>query len=268
VEEYKTDYVLDNFEEFKRLEKQALQKNYSLNDELKYLDLSGNKSVLDAGCGSGVLSRHLAEQNSKLNITACDFSEIRIFQATQYEKGTNSKIKYVQSNLDGLPFEDNTFDVVVSRFVYEYLQHPVQITQELKRVLKPGGCLYLIDLDGVFLNFWTSNNRFNTLLKELELGLDFDLYVGRKLPSFLQDAGLRNVNCRVSVHEFKTEIEVREEIENNLTRIQGAREKFTKILGSSAVYEEFLQLYVQEMERIVSEGNLMFFNKMITWGTK
>lgn len=267
MKEYQTSYVLDNFQEFERLERQSTQKNYSLENELQYLDYSGTKRVLDAGCGSGLLSRFLKEKNNKLEIVACDYSELRVQQAKRFNEN-NFNIEFVHSNLEKLPYEDKSFDIVVSRFVYEYLQSPVLITTELRRVLRPGGILYLIDLDGVFLNFWTSNKRFNFLLNKIERGVDFDLFVGRKLPSILHMSGLQKVDWKLTVHEFKNAVEVEEEIKNNIDRLNGARTKFSKILKSEEAFEEFKKLYIEEMRNISLQGNLLFFNKVIAWGVK
>lgn len=261
------DYVLDNPQEFERLEDQATQKNYFLKDELRFLDLKKGHRVLDAGCGSGVLSKYLGKNNPDISIDACDYSELRIKQAKQLNP-ENKNIRYHVSDLNTLKFEDNTFDVVVSRFVYEYLHDPVKTTKEICRVLKPGGTLYLIDLDGVFQNFWTANKRFNELLSKLNGTLDFDLFVGRKLPSIVHQAGLNEIKWEVSVHPFSQTEDIQKEINNNATRLAGARDKFSKILGGDKVFEEFAELYIQEMNRIQTQGNVMFFNKFIVWGKK
>src|SRR5690554_7563756 len=72
------DYVLDNPKEFKRLEDQVLQKAYSLEDELRHLDLRPGDRVLDAGCGSGVLSKFLIKKVPNITIDACDYSDLKI----------------------------------------------------------------------------------------------------------------------------------------------------------------------------------------------
>lgn len=263
---HKTSYVLDNHQEFERLEVQAKQKSYCLKDELSHLEIRPGMRLLDAGCGSGVVTKYLAKNYPDNDIDSCDFSEIRIQQARKMN-AENPKINYHVADLATLPFPDETFDGAISRYVYEYLPDPVRATKELARVLKPGGKLYLIDLDGVFLNFWTTNTHLNQLLDRLGRSIDFDLHVGKKLPSFLQMAGLQHIQWRVTVHPFTGE-ELLAERENNRIRLEGAREKFTKALESTELYEEFSRLYLEEMDKAERESSVMYFNKFIAWGVK
>ena len=261
------DYVLDNPKEFKRLEDQVLQKAYSLEDELRHLDLRPGDRVLDAGCGSAVLSKFLIKKVPNITIDACDYSDLRIQQA-QNLNTQSERITYHLSDLGSLPFAEGTFDVVISRYVFEYLKNPIEICHELKRVLRPGGIVYLIDLDGVFQNFWTANSRFNELLSLLEKKLDFDLFVGRKLPSILNQAGFKNISWDASIHLFNESEEIQKEIQNNFTRLVGAKEPFSKILGGEEVFDEFFHLYLEEMKKIETNGNVLFFNKFLAWGRK
>ncbi len=122
----KKNYVLDNVSEFERLEDQVTQKNYSLKEELRFLEIKGGQRILDAGCGSGVLSKFLVSKNIPITVDACDYSELRIKQAKQYNKAL-PQINYHVSDLNRLPFEDETFDTVFSRFVFEYLDDPIKV---------------------------------------------------------------------------------------------------------------------------------------------
>lgn len=256
-------YILENIDEFKRLERQAQQGHYSLKEELKHLSLSPNQVVLDAGCGSGLLSRYLADHFSNLQLMACDQSDLRLQQAK--EASAHRNIQYFQSDLSRLDLADESVDAVVCRFVYEYLQDPLQVTREFHRVLKPGGVAYLIDLDGVFLNYWTTNDKLNRYVEHLRNDLNIDLYVGRKLFSFLHSAHFQKVDYHVSLHDFKSDSEVEEEFVNNRDRILFAKDSLLESLGSEAAYEDFQDCYLAEMK---SKSSTMFFNKFVAWGQK
>lgn len=256
-------YILENTEEFKRLEKQAQQSHYSLFEELKFLNLKAGYKVLDAGCGSGLLSRHLLSRQRDLEVHACDQSDIRLQQAKEVSKGFN--INYFKTSLDSIDVQPESFDVVVCRFVYEYLKNPLEVSREFHRILKPGGIVYLIDLDGVFLNFWTTNNKLNHYVELLRNELDVDLYVGRKLASILVSSQFKDVKSKVSLHHFSTALELADERQNNSDRIIFAKESLLGILGGEAAYQDFRETYLNEMQSV---GSTMFFNKFVVWGEK
>lgn len=252
-------YILEHEGEFERLEKQATQKHYSLKEEFKHLSLSKNASVLDAGCGSGLVSRFLVEQEPTIKVSAVDFSDIRIAQAKKNNPPNYDQITFERADLNELPFADNTFDFVVSRFVYEYLPNPIHTTKELHRVLKPGGKIYLIDLDGVFLNFWTTDEKLNSQIKKISESIDIDLYVGRKLVSFVKKNKFKNIKWDMSAHAFKSSLEISEERSNNKERLQFAIPTLKQIFGNIEDIEQFQKTYLAHMS--TDEAGIMFFNK-------
>jgi len=83
------------------------------------------KTILDAGCGNGAISNYL----EGFNITAMDRSE----EALKYVKN-----KAILGSLDNLPFEDNSFDMVMCSDVLEHLPDEIykQTIKEFKRVSK------------------------------------------------------------------------------------------------------------------------------------
>lgn len=260
-------YVLEDEAEFYRLEKQAKQKNYNLEEEFRHLQIKPQARILDAGCGSGLVSRFLKDREPSSSITAIDYSDIRVAQAKKNNPPQYQDIQFEQADLNKLPYEDNSFDLVVSRFVYEYLPDPVATTKELRRVLKPGGRIYLVDLDGLFLNFWTNDQEFNQTLKDFSNKLEIDLYVGRKLSSYINLAGFKNVDWDVTLHKFKNETDINDEHFNNIERLKFGTETFAKYFKNKAAYDAFSEKYLAEM-KINNKGNTLFFNKFSAWGVK
>lgn len=259
-------YIMEHEEEFSRLEKQCRQKHYSLEEELKNLKLFNGAKVLDAGCGGGVLSRFLADKSLNLDVNSCDASELRVKQAQNFSQSNSQhkKIKFFYSNLESIQAQDNSFDFVICRYVYEYLKNPLQITKELTRVLKPGGKLCLIDLDGVFFNLHTSNQIFQSLLGEVQSKLNIDLFVGRKLANFVKNSGLTNIKKISTLHDFQGE-ELEEEYINTRQRLINARPDFIKILETEAKVDRFTEMYLSEMKK---DENTLFHNKFVVIGTK
>jgi len=91
--------------------------------------------ILDFGCGGG----ELVSAFNHLGYTAfgCDVKLNEETGAADSDK--NELIREIQLHPYRLPFEDNTFDVVVSDQVFEHVQDYPAALSEIKRILKPGG---------------------------------------------------------------------------------------------------------------------------------
>lgn len=97
--------------------------------------------VLDIGSGHGRVCQLVVETVENLRLTAVDMSR-ELLRNFVVEPGTNGvTLQLIEANVDtdGLPFTDDTFDVVVSNRVFHYLSDPVAGLREAKRVAKPGG---------------------------------------------------------------------------------------------------------------------------------
>ena len=91
------------------------------------------KRVLDLGCRSGALTKHLLEGNTVVGLDV---------DAAALAKAAALGIEPVQANVEEpLPFEDATFDAVVAGELFEHLQFPDALVAEIRRVLRPGGVL-------------------------------------------------------------------------------------------------------------------------------
>jgi len=260
-------YILEHSHEVNRLELQSKQKNYSLPQELRHLDFEkAGITIVDAGCGSGLISRFLAKHNPSASIKAFDFSKIRIDQAKELSQSPRYKnISFDSCNLESIPLLNESIDIVICRFVYEYLKDPLKITREFKRILKPDGIVYLIDVDGLFLNIWSQNGRFNDLISKLKKELDIDLYVGRKLSGFLHATRFKRVFWDATIHNFIDQQDIEQEYINNKDRLIFAKDQLTSILGDEETFNEFSELYLNEMKK---QSTTLFFNKFVAWGVK
>jgi ubiquinone/menaquinone biosynthesis C-methylase UbiE len=87
------------------------------------------RRVLEVGCGRGHLARLLASTNS---VTACDIS----IPARLKNDGTG--VTYVAANIEALPFDDSSFDYVVTTHTLEHVQDLQKAMRELRRVAGEG----------------------------------------------------------------------------------------------------------------------------------
>jgi len=90
--------------------------------------------LLDAGCGSDLpqLSQYGPKVGLALGVDV---------EAPKVELPPNTRVHV--GNLEQLPLASNSVDIVISRSVFEHLEHPDRVLAEIQRVLRPGGRLVL-----------------------------------------------------------------------------------------------------------------------------
>ena len=132
---------LSGLDEFHLLKKEATEEMASL------LNLQQDTWVLDAGCGLGGPSRHLAAKYG-CRVTGIDLSRsfCDVAKAFAVRFGFENKLSYQQGSVLDLPYEDNSFDVVWTQHVSMNIENKQQFFSELYRVLKPGGFLACFDI--------------------------------------------------------------------------------------------------------------------------
>src|SRR5436190_14112443 len=101
--------------------------------------LPGNiNSVLEIACGTGQVTRLLREHFPEARIVATDLNPGMIEVAKKII-GEQDKIEWSVADAQELPFDDNTFDVVICQFGLMFLPDKQKGVNEAFRVLKPGG---------------------------------------------------------------------------------------------------------------------------------
>jgi len=101
-----------------------------------------NARILDAGCGTGTLTLALLRKlRVPVNLTAVDLSASVMATARKYVGKNNPNqqpVRFAQGNVLALPFADETFDLVVTSGVLEYVPLDEGFT-EIARVISRGG---------------------------------------------------------------------------------------------------------------------------------
>ncbi|AKB48860.1 SAM-dependent methyltransferase [Methanosarcina sp. Kolksee] len=97
-------------------------------------------SVLDVGCGTGEMSKMLADMGHK--VTGIDLSEKMLSVAKSKSPGS---IKFRIGDAENPPFDEGKFDAVVTRHVLWTLPNPEKALKSWRNVLKPGGKAVIID---------------------------------------------------------------------------------------------------------------------------
>ncbi|HEV2723386.1 MAG TPA: methyltransferase domain-containing protein, partial [Thermoleophilaceae bacterium] len=102
--------------------------------------LVGGRAVLDAGCGVGWGSLLLAEADPD-SLVAVDISPVAIEAAR--ERAGAAAVDFKVGDLEDLPLDDDSVDVVVCYEAIEHVYRPAVALDELRRVLRPGGILLI-----------------------------------------------------------------------------------------------------------------------------
>lgn len=111
---------------------------------LEYVNLPDTANILDLGCGTGKLLHRLAVNFPQLQGTGFDLSPEMISQANSRNRH-GERLKFVEGNSEAMPFAEAEFDAVFNTISFLHYPHPQQVFHEVSRVLRPGGCFYLVD---------------------------------------------------------------------------------------------------------------------------
>jgi ubiquinone/menaquinone biosynthesis C-methylase UbiE len=134
-----TDWSIDS-----DMLKKFLVRQKTMFDWLKDVT-KGNKKVkiLDQGTGIGQYAMACAKLGYR-NIRGMDFSEKMLERARKYAKVYKGKnIRFDLGDIRDMPYEDNTFDVIISPGIIEHVEETEKTVEELYRVVKNGGHVLL-----------------------------------------------------------------------------------------------------------------------------
>lgn len=97
------------------------------------------RRILDVGCGTGQLASRLQRELPGVQVVACDFSAGMLSRAA----ARRPRVRLVRGDAGRLPFDDRSFDAVVSTEAFHWFPDQATTLHEIHRVLRPGGRLLL-----------------------------------------------------------------------------------------------------------------------------
>lgn len=107
---------------------------------LARVQLRGNETVLDAGCGTGLLTEDLLQTLPEGQVIGVDLSKNMLRTAREHLASYGNKVAFVAADLNDLPFE-RAFDGIFSTAAFHWVTDHDKLFRSLYRTLKPGGWL-------------------------------------------------------------------------------------------------------------------------------
>ena len=153
--------------------------------------------ILDCGCGPGPITLGLAQWAPQGQTVGVDrgVEQLEGARALARELGVNN-VTFRQGDIFGLPFEDESFDIVFSQAVFCHIPDHEKALAEIKRVLRPGGLVAIRDIINGAVLSWPDEPLIREVARLFRLGEERsggNPDVGRELGTLLHRAGFRDV---------------------------------------------------------------------------
>lgn len=113
-------------------------------------ELAAGQRVLDVGCGTGTLLVFVKDQHPDVDAVGVDPDPKALERARRKARRAGVDVQFDQGYANALSYPDASFDRVLSSLMFHHLESDDrnEAMRELRRVLRPGGRLELVDLAG------------------------------------------------------------------------------------------------------------------------
>ncbi len=180
-------------------------------DKLISMISNNPKSILELGCGTGVLTEKLI---NKYHFTKYNASDI-VFECESYIRKISDKINFIPSDIEEFEFKEK-YDLIISNATFQWIENLEPFIEKLKKQLTPNGELIfstfgednlkeITDITNVGLNYYSLENLKNIFnpfeIKEEKLTLEFN-----SAKDVLKHLKLTGVNSIKSKHWTKSDL--------------------------------------------------------------
>ncbi len=178
---------------------------------LRMLPVRSASSVVDVGCGLGILAFEVAA-NLPVQFASVDIDHRFIGHAKTLRDrlsgagffAAGARLEFSVGDVGSLDFANDSFDFVFVRELFQFLPDPVHAAGELFRVLRPGKYVCVSDMDDQLRITWPPSSPAMDRLVSAVAGIQHerggDRAIGRKLTTYLRAAGF-DINSLVVLPE-------------------------------------------------------------------
>lgn len=165
-------------------EKEKYLNSFEKNKLLPMLGDVTGKKILDVGAGTGRLAIYLSNRGAE--VTALDLSE----KMMALIKRKNKKVMTKVGDAESLPFEENSFDIVVAAFLIVHLKDPSRFFDEVYRVLKEDGIFVVTNINQkdpplvktksgeiIIESFYHRPEKIKEILESLAFNIEYEIFV-------------------------------------------------------------------------------------------
>jgi len=117
-----------------------------------------NGRVLDIGTGTGSLAIEFAKKIPGVEVIGLDLSDV-VLEVARENAQNVSRVSFEKGDAENMPFEDDTFDLVISSNTLHLVKNPIKMFDEIQRVLKPKGRFFIGDFRRSLLGIFTQHIR-------------------------------------------------------------------------------------------------------------
>ena len=121
------------------------------------LEITPRSQLLDVGCGSGQVALMAAKDG--MEVTGVDIAGNLVERARARAQAEGLKVRFQEADAEALPFDDASFDVVVSLIGAMFAPRPELVARELLRVCVPGGTIAMAN--------WTPQGFIGQMFKTI-----------------------------------------------------------------------------------------------------
>lgn len=251
---------------FSPVEQDRLRRQAKFAEHTVYqnINFSTHKNILEVGCGVGAQSEILLRRFPNIKLTGIDLSKKQLAAARETLKScpyAEGRYELHEMNAENMTLKAGEYDGAFLCFVLEHVPDPRRVLSEVRRMLSPGGVVYITEvlnstffLDPYSPNVWKYWMAFN----DYQYDKKGDPFMGAKLGNLLMQIGFREIETEVKTWFFdnRKPQQRKEMIEFWTDLLMSGSDQ---LLADNYVTQEVVDGMKKEMSAVANDPNAVFF---------